>query len=243
MNCIGPRVFPQSSLWENGRGKSYHVQKIPRFMSEDIDVDDDVDFSEKYSQWDQFVGFSAPREFKFEPSMFFSEEIQEILLDDKVEEFLSTAAYMEIPRVYVAPNIPKKRLKNGLSKKRYGVEGLLKENDIWLMVDEERLFSPKFGVMVTNIGIFWRAFEVPGSCAIPWRINDSRITHFVMSKGIGIADHIDLAELSLVIDDELHLQMGTVGPTNNEMNFVLSLLNKLIEIANEQHLDASGGTL
>jgi len=59
----------------------------------------------------QFVGFSAPREYKFEPSMFFSEEIQEILLDDKVEEFLSTAAYMEIPRVYVAPNIPKKRLK------------------------------------------------------------------------------------------------------------------------------------
>jgi hypothetical protein len=176
--------------------------------------------------------------------MLFSEEIKEIFLDEKVEDLLSAAAANFRPprnrrsqNFYFAPNIPKKKIENVLSERRHGAEGLLKEGDVWAVVDERTILgSPKNGVMVTNFGIFWKSIEYADSQAIPWRIGDSRITEFVMSKGLLVA------ELGAIIDDELFYPMGSVG-VNFEVEFMCILLNSLIEIANEQNMDASGGTL
>ena len=201
----------------------------------DEDVDEDMSdeeideyVQEKYSEWFEFHE-------NFDQSMFFKEGIQEITLDDTVSEFLSAAPIMSkwtaaTCRLYVAPNIPKKKLRNGISNDRYKVEGLLKEENVLVMVDESALlFSPKRGLMITNIGIFWNSLE-GGTGGIPWRINDSRITTIMINPN---AFH--LADIAVEIDEKLILPIGTVGPTNNEMLIISDLICSLIDIANEQH--------
>ena len=202
----------------------------------DEDVDEDMSdeeideyVQEKYSEWFEFHE-------NFDQSMFFKEGIQEIMLDDTVSEFLSAAPIMSkwtaaTCRLYVAPNIPKKKLRNGISNDRYKAEGLLKEDNVWAMVDERTaLFSPKYGLMVTNIGIFWNSTEW-GKGGMPWRINDSRITTFWMNP-----DAFLLGELGVVIDDEITIPIGTLGPINKgEMAALITWLAFLPQIANEQH--------
>ncbi|HIE81099.1 MAG TPA: hypothetical protein EYQ07_00935 [Candidatus Poseidoniales archaeon] len=217
----------------------------------DEDVDEDMSdeeideyVQEKYSEWFEFLE-------NFDQSMFFKEGIQEIMLDDSVNDLLS--GIQKLPewkwqvrlgraktpirsrgattsKLYVAPNIPKKKLRNGISNDRYKVEGLLKEENVLVMVDESALlFSPKRGLMITNIGIFWNSLE-GGTGGIPWRINDSRITTIMINPN---AFH--LADIAVEIDEKLILPIGTVGPTNNEMLIISDLICSLIDIANEQH--------
>ena len=202
----------------------------------DEDVDEDMSdeeideyVQEKYSEWFEFLE-------NFDQSMFFKEGIQEIMLDDSVNDLLSGIPKLPewrgatTSKLYVAPNIPKKKLRNGISNDRYKVEGLLKEENVLVMVDESALlFSPKRGLMITNIGIFWNSLE-GGTGGIPWRINDSRITTIMINPN---AFH--LADIAVEIDEKLILPIGTVGPTNNEMLIISDLICSLIDIANEQH--------
>jgi len=103
----------------------------------DEDVDEDMSdeeideyVQEKYSEWFEFLE-------NFDQSMFFKEGIQEIMLDDSVNDLLS--GIQKLPewkwqvrlgraktpirsrgattsKLYVAPNIPKKKLRNGISQ-------------------------------------------------------------------------------------------------------------------------------
>ncbi|MEO2121098.1 MAG: hypothetical protein ABGX44_04725 [Candidatus Poseidoniia archaeon] len=204
-------------------------------MSDEM-VDEDMDeeeFNQKYLEekyFDWLEIYENP-----EPSMFLKDGIQEIMLDDMVNDFLAEASKMTIGKyrtsnLYIAPNIPKKKLNNGLSNDRFGVKGLLKEDNVLMMVDERTaLFSPKLGLMITNIGIFWNSIE-NGKGGLPWRINNSRVTSFMMNP-----EALFLGEIALEIDDELTIPIGTVGQTNDEMATFGGLLSSLIDIANEQH--------
>jgi hypothetical protein len=157
------------------------------------------------------------------------------MTDDLVYDLLSNVANLpkwrgaSNSKMYVAPNIPKKKLNNGISNDRFGVRGLLEETDVFVMVDEvTAIFAPKNGLMITNIGIFWRSMEY-GSGAYPWRINDSRLTQLMMSSGFL------LSELALEVDDDMVLPVGTTGSNHDEIQIIGGLISSLIEIANEQY--------
>tara|TARA_B100001564_G_scaffold324216_1_gene304818 strand:+ start:34 stop:966 length:933 start_codon:yes stop_codon:yes gene_type:complete len=190
--------------------------------------------------------------------LFLNEGIQELIYDDSVKEILSMQ--QDLPKVsnfgqgppnpfahrnplkqleekqnckmYLAPNIPTKKLKNGISNDRFGVNGLFKETDVFAMIDEKTMmFAAKNGLMITNIGIFWRSskYEYGG---LPWRINDSRMT--------GVITHaftpISPLHLAVVIDDDLVLPIGGLGMVfGPEADVIATLMSAMIDIANEQY--------
>ena len=188
--------------------------------------------------------------------LFLNEGIQELIYDDSVKEILSMQqdlpsritisqvnpfAHLNLLeqleakqncKMYLAPNIPTKKLKNGISNDRFRVNGLFKETDVFAMIDEKtKMFAAKNGLMITNIGIFWRSskYEYGG---LPWRINDSRMT--------GVITHaftpISPLHLAVVIDDDLVLPIGGLGMVfEPEADVIVTLMSAMMEIANEQY--------
>ena len=190
--------------------------------------------------------------------LFLNEGIQELIYDDSVKEILSMQ--QDLPKVsnfgqgppnpfahlnplkqlevnqnckmYLAPNIPTKKLKNGISNDRFRVNGLFKETDVFAMIDEKTsMFAAKNGLMITNIGIFWRSskYEFGG---LPWRINDSRMT--------GVITHaftpISPLHFAVVIDDDLVLPIGGLGMVYGpEADVIVTLMSAMMDIANEQY--------
>ena len=188
--------------------------------------------------------------------LFLNEGIQELIYDDSVKEILSMQ--QDLPKVsnfgqgppnpfahrnplkqleekqnckiYLAPNIPTKKLKNGISNDRFGVNGLFKETDVFAMIDEKTMmFAAKNGLMITNIGIFWRSpkYQYGG---LPWRINDSRMTGVFTGQGLRGS------RFAVVIDDFLILPIGGLGMVLEEEDEVIcALISMMIDIANEQY--------
>ncbi len=188
--------------------------------------------------------------------LFLNEGIQELIYDDSVKEILSMQ--QDLPKVsnfgqgppnpfahrnplkqleekqnckmYLAPNIPTKKLKNGISNDRFRVNGLFKETDVFAMIDEKTMmFAAKNGLMITNIGIFWRSskYEYGG---LPWRINDSRMTGVFTGQGLRGS------RFAVVIDDFLILPIGGLGMVLEEEDEVIcALISMMIDIANEQY--------
>ena len=194
---------------------------------------------EKYPQWFQFL---TPHDEDIDSKLFLNEGIQELVYDDSVKEFLSN--FPDLPKIsilgqrpaqnckmYLAPNIPTKKLKNGISNDRFRVNGLFKETDVFTMIDENTLiFAAKNGLMITNIGIFWRSTygEYGG---LPWRINDSSMTGVMHVDGLG-----GTKDFAVVIDDDLILPIGGLGAVfEPEAEVILHLMSAMITIANEQH--------
>ena len=134
--------------------------------------------------------------------------------------------------MYLAPNVPTKKLKNGIFNDRFRVNGLFKETDVFAMIDEKTMmFAAKNGLMITNIGIFWRSskYEFGG---LPWRINDSRMT--------GVITHaftpISPLHFAVVIDDDLVLPIGGLGMVfGPEADVIVTLMSAMMKIANEQY--------
>ena len=190
--------------------------------------------------------------------LFLNEGIQELIYDDSVKEILSMQ--QDLPKVsnfgqgppnpfahlsplkqlevnqnckmYLAPNVPTKKLKNGIFNDRFRVNGLFKETDVFAMIDEKTMmFAAKNGLMITNIGIFWRSskYEFGG---LPWRINDSRMT--------GVITHaftpISPLHFAVVIDDDLVLPIGGLGMVfGPEADVIVTLMSAMMKIANEQY--------
>jgi len=189
--------------------------------------------------------------------LFLNEGIQELIYDDSVKEILSMQ--QDLPKVsnfgqgppnpfahlnplkqlevnqnckmYLAPNIPTKKLKNGISNDRFRVNGLFKETDVFAMIDEKTsMFAAKNGLMITNIGIFWRSskYEFGG---LPWRINDSRMTGVISVDGLLVSKNF-----AVVIDDDLILPIGGLGMVYGPEDEVIgALMSVMIDIANEQY--------
>ena len=188
--------------------------------------------------------------------LFLNEGIQELIYDDSVKEILSMQ--QDLPKVsllgrgpanpfahlnlleqleakqnckmYLAPNIPTKKLKNGISNDRFRVNGLFKKTDVFAMIDEKTMmFAAKNGLMITNIGIFWRSskYEYGG---LPWRINDSRMT------GVFTVHGLRGNRFAVVIDDDLILPIGGLGMVLElEDEVICALISMMIDIANEQY--------
>ena len=174
--------------------------------------------------------------------LFLNEGIQELIYDDSVKEILSMR--QDLPKVsllgqrsaknckmYLAPNIPTKKLKNGISNDRFRVNGLFKGTDVFAMIDEKTLmFAAKNGLMITNIGIFWRSsfYEFGG---LPWRINDSRMTGVIAVDGL-----LGSKNFAVVIDDDLILPIGGLGVVYEPEDEVIgALMSVMMDIANEQY--------
>ena len=194
---------------------------------------------EKYPQWFQFL---TPHDEDIDSKLFLNEGIQELVYDDSVKEFLSNLP--DLPKIsilgqrraqnckmYLAPNIPTKKLKNGISNDRFRVNGLFKETDVFAMIDENTLiFAAKNGLMITNIGIFWRSTYAEYG-GLPWRINDSSMTGLMHVDGLG-----GTQDFAVVIDDDLILPIGGLGAVfEPEAKVILHLMSAMITIANEQH--------
>ena len=194
---------------------------------------------EKYPQWFQFL---TPHDEDIDSKLFLNEGIQELVYDDSVKEFLSN--FPDLPKIsilgqrpaqnckmYLAPNIPTKKLKNGISNDRFRVNGLFKETDVFAMIDENTLiFAAKNGLMITNIGIFWRSTYAEYG-GLPWRINDSSMTGLMHVDGLG-----GTQDFAVVIDDDLILPIGGLGAVfEPEAEVILHLMSAMITIANEQH--------
>ena len=134
-------------------------------------------------------------------------------------------------KMYLAPNIPTKKLKNGISNDRFRVNGLFKETDVFAMIDEKTMmFAAKNGLMITNIGIFWRSsrYEFGG---LPWRINDSRMTGVITVDGA-----LGSKNFAVVIDDDLIFPIGGLGVVYEPEDEVIgALISVMIDIANEQY--------
>ena len=134
-------------------------------------------------------------------------------------------------KMYLAPNIPTKKLKNGISNDRFRVNGLFKESDVFAMIDEKTMmFAAKNGLMITNIGIFWRSsfYEFGG---LPWRINDPRMTGVISVDGL-----LGSKNFAVVIDDDLILPIGGLGMVYGPEDEVIgALMSVMIDIANEQY--------
>ena len=164
----------------------------------------------------------------FEPEIMQSQDFQPLMMDDEIESLLSTAADSRINSVYFKPNIPSKKLKNAISK-TYRTDNILKEDDIWILVDDTSMGSAKDGLLVTKIGIFWHEAGVD-SGAIPWRIGNSRVTEFIYESGWMAG------KLSAIIDDEsqINIWKNMVVP-NDSMNQFVAILDVLANIANTQH--------
>jgi hypothetical protein len=194
---------------------------------------------EKYPQWFQFL---TPHDEDIDSKLFLNEGIQELVYDDSVKEFLSN--FPDLPKIsilgqrpaqnckmYLAPNIPTKKLKNGISNDRFRVNGLFKETDVFTMIDENTLiFAAKNGLMITNIGIFWRSTygEYGG---LPWRINDSSMTGVMHVDGLG-----GTKDFAVVIDEDLILPIGGLGAVYEpEADVIAALMSAMMEIAEEQH--------
>jgi len=165
----------------------------------------------------------------FEPEIMQSQEFQPLMMDDEIESLLSAAADSRISSVYFKPNIPSKKLKNAISKKPYRTDNILKEEDIWILVDDTNMGSAKDGVLVTNIGIFWHEVG-EDSGAIPWRIGNSRVTEFIYESGWMAG------QLSAIIDDESRLNIWkNMVVSNDSMNQFVAILDVLANIANAQY--------
>ena len=215
----------------------------------EVQLDYTAYMQEKYPQWFQFLTTHASthqselQNEDIDTKLFLNEGIQELIYDDSVKEILSMR--QDLPKVsllgqrsaknckmYLAPNIPTKKLKNGISNDRFRVNGLFKETDVFAMIDEKTMmFAAKNGLMITNIGIFWRSskYEYGG---LPWRINDSRMT--------GVITHaftpISPLHLAVVIDDDLVLPIGGLGMVfGPEADVIATLMSAMIDIANEQY--------
>jgi hypothetical protein len=203
---------------------------------------------EKYPQWFQFLTPHASthqselQNEDIDTKLFLNEGIQELVYDDSVKEFLSNLP--DLPKIsilgqrraqnckmYLAPNIPTKKLKNGISNDRFRVNGLFKETDVFAMIDENTLiFAAKNGLMITNIGIFWRSTYAEYG-GLPWRINDSSMTGLMHVDGLG-----GTQDFAVVIDDDLILPIGGLGAVFElEAEVILHLMSAMITIANEQH--------
>ncbi len=186
--------------------------------------------------------------------LFLNEGIQELIYDDSVKEILSMQqdlpsritisqvnpfAHLNLLeqleakqncKMYLAPNIPTKKLKNGISNDRFRVNGLFKETDVFAMIDEKTMmFAAKNGLMITNIGIFWRSSDYQYG-GLPWRINDSRMTGVFTGQGLRGS------RFAVVIDDFLILPIGGLGMVLEEEGEVIcALISMMIDIANEQY--------
>ena len=203
---------------------------------------------EKYPQWFQFLTPHASthqselQNEDIDTKLFLNEGIQELVYDDSVKEFLSNLP--DLPKIsilgqrraqnckmYLAPNIPTKKLKNGISNDRFRVNGLFKETDVFTMIDENTLiFAAKNGLMITNIGIFWRSTYAEYG-GLPWRINDSSMTGLMHVDGLG-----GTQDFAVVIDEDLILPIGGLGAVfEPEAEVILHLMSAMITIANEQH--------
>ncbi|MDG1536418.1 MAG: hypothetical protein P8Q45_04260 [Candidatus Thalassarchaeaceae archaeon] len=213
-----------------------------------------------YPQWFQFLTTHASthqselQNEDIDTKLFLNEGIQELIYDDSVKEILSMQqdlpsritisqvnpfAHLNLLeqleakqncKMYLAPNIPTKKLKNGISNDRFRVNGLFKETDVFAMIDEKtKMFAAKNGLMITNIGIFWRSskYEYGG---LPWRINDSRMTGVFTGQGLRGS------RFAVVIDDFLILPIGGLGMVLEEEDEVIcALISMMIDIANEQY--------
>jgi hypothetical protein len=198
---------------------------------------------EKLEKWINFI---------FDPvSAWKNEGIQKIIFDDAVKDLLENTPNLpkvssmgltravKFSKMYLAPNIPDKKIKNGISNDRFGVIGLLEKEDVFALIDEKTaLFAPKNGLMITNIGIFCRTTETnwdpdypTGAIGLPWRIDDSRITSLMHAKTLM------LSEIALEIDGmaDFPFPVGGTGLYNSEMLVVHNLISGLIDIANEQN--------
>ena len=217
------------------------------FENLEVQLDYTAYMQEKYPQWFQFLTTHASthqselQNEDIDTKLFLNEGIQELIYDDSVKEILSMR--QDLPKVsllgqrpvknckmYLAPNIPTKKLKNGISNDRFRVNGLFKETDVFAMIDEKtKMFAAKNGLMITNIGIFWRSskYEYGG---LPWRINDSRMT------GVFTAHGLRGSRFAVVIDDFLILPIGGLGMVLEEEDEVIcALISMMIDIANEQY--------
>ena len=222
-------------------------------IAEDLlDEQEQLDFTaymmEKYPQWFQFLTTHASthqselQNEDIDTKLFLNEGIQELIYDDSVKEILSMR--QDLPKVsilgqrpiqnckmYLAPNIPSKKLKNGISNDRFRVNGLFKESDVFAMIDEKTMmFAAKNGLMITNIGIFWRSsrYEYGG---LPWRINDSSMTGVITVDGLAGSK-----DFAVVIDDDLILPIGGLGVVYGPEDEVIgALMSVMMDIANEQY--------
>tara|TARA_A100001037_G_C15017719_1_gene574801 strand:+ start:219 stop:1004 length:786 start_codon:yes stop_codon:yes gene_type:complete len=192
----------------------------------------------KYSEWTYFL---TPDGEDIDFQLFLQEDIQELVFDESVNTVLSTAP--DIPKVslmgqrpikncnmYLAPNIPTKKLNNGISNERFRVNGMFKETDVLALLDEKTvIFAPKNGLMITNIGIFWRGTWQYGG--LPWRIGDSSMTAVIIMDG-----PMGTKFLAVVIDDEFILPIGGLGLVyESEMEYIGTLMSAMIGIAHEQY--------
>lgn len=216
--------------------------------SMEVKLDFTAYMMEKYPQWFQFLTTHASthqselQNEDIDTKLFLNEGIQELIYDDSVKEFLSMR--QDLPKVsllgqrpiqnckmYLAPNIPSKKLKNGISNDRFRVNGLFKESDVFAMIDEKTMmFAAKNGLMITNIGIFWRSsrYEFGG---LPWRINDSRMTGVITVDGLAGSKNF-----AVVIDDDLILPIGGIGVVYEpEDEVIWSLMSVMMDIANDQY--------
>tara|TARA_B100000029_G_scaffold66813_1_gene59660 strand:- start:100 stop:885 length:786 start_codon:yes stop_codon:yes gene_type:complete len=173
--------------------------------------------------------------------LFLDEDIQELVFGEPIDFVLSTAP--DLPKVsllgqrpvkncnmYLAPNIPAKKLNNGISNDRFRVNGMFKETDVFALLDEKTaIFAPKNGLMITNIGIFWRGNWQYGG--LPWRIGDSSMTGVLHMDG-----PMGTKFLAVVIDDEFILPIGGLGAVYEpEAEYIAQLMSAMMEIANEQY--------
>ena len=217
------------------------------FENLEVQLDYTAYMQEKYPQWFQFLTTHASthqselQNEDIDTKLFLNEGIQELIYDDSVKEILSMR--QDLPKVsllgqrpaknckmYLAPNIPTKKLKNGISNDRFRVNGLFKKTDVFAMIDEKTMmFAAKNGLMITNIGIFWRSskYEYGG---LPWRINDSRMT------GVFTVHGLRGNRFAVVIDDDLILPIGGLGMVLElEDEVICALISMMIDIANEQY--------
>ena len=231
------------------------------FENLEVQLDYTAYMQEKYPQWFQFLTTHASthqselQNEDIDTKLFLNEGIQELIYDDSVKEILSMQqdlpsritisqvnpfAHLNLLeqleakqncKMYLAPNIPTKKLKNGISNDRFRVNGLFKETDVFAMIDEKTLmFAAKNGLMITNIGIFWRSsfYEFGG---LPWRINDSRMTGVIAVDGL-----LGSKNFAVVIDDDLILPIGGLGMVYGPEDEVIgALMSVMMDIANEQY--------
>tara|TARA_B100000401_G_scaffold399294_1_gene310398 strand:- start:34 stop:858 length:825 start_codon:yes stop_codon:yes gene_type:complete len=218
------------------------------FENLEVQLDYTAYQQEKYPQWFQFLATHASthqselQNEAIDTKLFLNEGIQELIYDDSIKEILSMR--QDLPKVsllgqrpvkncrmYLAPNIPTKKLKNGISNDRFSVNGLFKETDVFAMIDEKTMmFAAKNGLMITNIGIFWRSsrYEFGG---LPWRINDSRMTGVITVDGA-----LGSKNFAVVIDDDLIFPIGGLGVVYEPEDEVIgALISVMIDIANEQY--------
>ena len=192
----------------------------------------------EYREWFHFLTSDGE---EINAELFLHDDVQELVYDDSVNDLISSAP--NLPKVsllgqrpvknckmYLAPNIPEKKLNNGISNNRFRVNGMLKETDVFALLDQKTwLSTPKCGLMITNIGIFWRGDYQYGG--LPWRFGESRMTDFVFIDG-----PIGSKSFAIIIDDEFLLPIGGLGLVYHpEAEYISTLIHGFIEIAQSQY--------